>query len=55
MASSPICKVLQHLRTTMFLLDAAGRTDGELLECFITERDEAAFAALGLGSRKTPP
>jgi RNA polymerase sigma factor (sigma-70 family) len=46
MATSPMSKVLQHLRTTVFLLDGAGRSDGELLECFITERDDAAFAAL---------
>ena len=39
-------KILQQLRSTVFRLDGAGLTDGELLECFITEREDAAFAAL---------
>lgn len=46
MANSPMSKVLQHLRSTVLLHDEAGRTDGELLECFVMERDNAAFTAL---------
>jgi RNA polymerase sigma-70 factor (ECF subfamily) len=30
----------------MLLRDAAGMTDGQLLDCFLTQRDDAAFAAL---------
>jgi RNA polymerase sigma factor (sigma-70 family) len=39
-------QVLQHLRRAVLLRDGAGLTDGQLLECFLTQRDEAAFAAL---------
>ncbi len=39
-------KVIQHLRRTVLLHDGAGLTDGKLLECFLSHRDEAAFAAL---------
>src|SRR5215471_16027365 len=46
MATSPMSEMLYHLRRTMFLPDGAGMTDGELLESFITRRDDAAFAAL---------
>jgi RNA polymerase sigma factor (sigma-70 family) len=38
--------VLQHLRRTAMLQDGAGLTDGQLLGCFIEQRDEIAFAAL---------
>jgi RNA polymerase sigma factor (sigma-70 family) len=46
MATSPMSEMLDHLRRTMFLPDGAGMTDGELLESFVTRRDDAAFAAL---------
>jgi RNA polymerase sigma factor (sigma-70 family) len=46
MATSPMNKVVQHLRKTVLLRDEAGLTDGQLLGCFIEQRDEAAFAAL---------
>jgi hypothetical protein len=39
-------EVIQHLRRTVLLQDGAGLTDGQLLKCFITRRDDAAFAAL---------
>src|SRR5262249_19610683 len=45
MATSPMSKILQHLRSTV-LLDGAGMTDGQLLECFLSAQDEAAVAAL---------
>jgi RNA polymerase sigma factor (sigma-70 family) len=46
MATSPMSEVLQHLRWTVLLRDGAGMTDGELLECFISRRDDAALAVL---------
>jgi RNA polymerase sigma factor (sigma-70 family) len=39
-------KVIEHLRRAVLLHDEVGRTDGQLLGCFIERRDEAAFAAL---------
>jgi RNA polymerase sigma factor (sigma-70 family) len=38
--------LLQHLRRAALRCDGAGLTDAELLECFLTRRDESAFAAL---------
>jgi RNA polymerase sigma factor (sigma-70 family) len=35
-----------HLRRAALLQDGGGMTDGQLLECFLTRRDEAAFEAL---------
>ena len=43
MASEP---VIQHLRKAVLLRDGAGLTDGQLLEIFISNRDEAAFQAI---------
>jgi Sigma-70 region 2 len=37
---------LHNLRGSWLRQDGAGLTDGELLGCFITRRDEVAFAAL---------
>jgi RNA polymerase sigma factor (sigma-70 family) len=37
---------IQHLRRTMLLRDGAGMTDGQLLEDYISHRDEVALAAL---------
>ena len=34
----------RHLRSAVLLQDGGGMTDGQLLECFILQRDEAAFA-----------
>ncbi|HZU34918.1 MAG TPA: sigma-70 family RNA polymerase sigma factor, partial [Gemmataceae bacterium] len=39
-------ELLPHLRRTVLRSDGAGLTDGELLECFISGRDDSAFAAL---------
>ncbi len=38
--------LVQHLRRAMLERDGAGLTDGQLLERFIVQRDEAAVAAL---------
>jgi RNA polymerase sigma factor (sigma-70 family) len=38
--------VLRHLRRVAFLDRGEGPSDGQLLEAFVTRRDEAAFAAL---------
>jgi RNA polymerase sigma factor (sigma-70 family) len=46
MATSQMSEVIQHLRRTVLLRDGAGLTDGQLLEDYISRRDEAAFAAL---------
>src|SRR2546422_647469 len=46
MANSQMSEILQHLRRTEFLRTAAGMTDGQLLECFISRREEAAVEAL---------
>src|SRR5262249_34190816 len=44
--TKPLNRVLQHLREVALFRDGAGRTDGELLELYVSRRDEAAFEAL---------
>ena len=46
MANKTLEAFLQHLRRTMLYHEDGGISDGALLECFIGQRDEAAFAAL---------
>ena len=46
MATNPTSKVVQHFLHTVLRREGTGLTDGQLLECFIERRDEAAFAAL---------
>jgi len=46
MATSQISGVLQHLRRTVLLRDGAGLTDGQLLEDYLSRRNEVALAAL---------
>src|SRR5213078_4387522 len=46
MATGQLNGVIQHLRRAMLLRDGAGLTDGQLLEDYISRRDEAALAAL---------
>src|ERR1700722_8073308 len=46
MATSQMSEVILHLRRV--LRDGAGLADGQLLEDYISRRDEAAFAALVL-------
>jgi RNA polymerase sigma factor (sigma-70 family) len=46
MATSQMTDIIQHVRRVVLLADGAGLTDGQLLECFISRREEAALAAL---------
>jgi RNA polymerase sigma factor (sigma-70 family) len=46
MATSQTSEVIQHHLRAVLLRDGAGRTDGQLLEDYISRRDEAALAAL---------
>src|SRR5262245_42640325 len=46
MATIQISGILQHLRRTVLLRESASRTDGQLLEDYLSRRDEAALAAL---------
>jgi RNA polymerase sigma factor (sigma-70 family) len=46
MANAALGGVVWHLRQAAFRSDAVTRSDGELLDRFRTDRDEAAFAAL---------
>jgi RNA polymerase sigma factor (sigma-70 family) len=46
MATSQTRKVFHHIRSAVLMRDGAGMTDGQLLGCFLTQRDAAAFAAL---------
>src|SRR4051794_38418057 len=46
MATGQMNQVLQHLRRAVLGQEGAGRTDGELLERFISRREEAAVATL---------
>jgi RNA polymerase sigma factor (sigma-70 family) len=46
MATKLLGTVLQNVRRSVLCHDNAGHTDGTLLECFITQQDEAAFEAL---------
>jgi RNA polymerase sigma factor (sigma-70 family) len=39
-------RVIAELRRTLFQGDCAGLSDGQLLTCFVEQRDEAAFEAL---------
>src|SRR5262249_30633300 len=42
----PIAAALDHVRKAASLQEIAGLTAGQLLECYVTGRDEAAFEAL---------
>src|SRR5262245_17053853 len=46
MATSPRSEVIRRHRSAVLLPDGAELTDGQLLECFLGRRDEAALAAL---------
>ena len=46
MVTSQMSEVILHLRRAVLLRDGAGLADGQLLEDFISRRDEAALAAL---------
>jgi len=46
MGNSPITKVIDHLRRAVLASGEVGLTDGQLLECFVSHRDQAAVTAL---------
>jgi RNA polymerase sigma factor (sigma-70 family) len=46
MATPDMSEVIQHLRRAVLLRDRAGRTDGQLLEDYVSRREEAALADL---------
>jgi len=46
MATSQMSEVIHHLRRAVLLRDGAGLTDGQLLEDYLSRRDQAALAAL---------
>jgi RNA polymerase sigma factor (sigma-70 family) len=46
MATPELSGLLPHVRRAALLRDGGGLTDGQLLQCFLSQRDEAAFAAL---------
>src|SRR5260370_336921 len=46
MATNQLRGVLQTLRRATLHQDEAARTDGQLLECYVKSREEAAFADL---------
>jgi RNA polymerase sigma factor (sigma-70 family) len=46
MATNQLSQVIQTLHRATLHQDGVGLTDGQLLECYVHSRDEAAFAAL---------
>jgi RNA polymerase sigma factor (sigma-70 family) len=46
MATRQINRVVEQVRKAILASDSAGVSDGQLLECFIARREEAAFALL---------
>src|SRR5262245_30774960 len=46
MATGQANDVLQCLRKAALVRDGGGMTDGQLLTCFVTRRDDGAFEAL---------
>ncbi len=46
MATSTLNPVIDHLRRAVLLRDGAGLTDGQLLESFVSQKDESAFEVL---------
>src|SRR5579872_1598673 len=46
MATSEMSGIIQHLRRTVLLREGAGLSDGQLLEDYLSRRDEEALAAL---------
>ncbi len=46
MATGQMSSVIPHVRRAALLQDGGGMKDGQLLECFLARREEAAFAAL---------
>src|SRR5947208_14140445 len=46
MPKSPVARVIDHLRSTLLPPGEDSATDGKLLQCFLNQRNDAAFAAL---------
>ena len=46
MAASQMSSFFDHLRRTALLQNAGAMSDGQLLQCFLTSREEAAFEAI---------
>jgi RNA polymerase sigma factor (sigma-70 family) len=46
MPDSPMSGVVRQLRRVIFRREAEGLSDGQLLDCFLARREEAAFEAL---------
>ncbi len=46
MATRGLSEVVQHLRRVVLVRDGAGLSDGQLLEAFVVQRDDACLAAL---------
>jgi RNA polymerase sigma factor (sigma-70 family) len=46
MANLAVNRIIHHFRNAVLTGDRSGLSDGELLNCFLTQGDEAAFAAL---------
>jgi RNA polymerase sigma factor (sigma-70 family) len=46
MAAVSLSSALRPFRRAVLLRDGAGLTDGQLLDCFLSRREDAAFAAL---------
>jgi RNA polymerase sigma factor (sigma-70 family) len=46
MVGAPMSRVVQGLRHAAMARDGGGITDGQLLDCFLADGDEGAFAAL---------
>jgi DNA-directed RNA polymerase specialized sigma24 family protein len=46
MALSPMGRVIHHLRKVALAQEGVEPTDGQLLECFVSRRDQAALEAL---------
>src|SRR5437763_13337739 len=46
MPNSRMSQVIRHFRSEGLLGEGAGRTDGQLLECFVSRREPAALEAL---------
>lgn len=46
MATDPLSAFLQNLRRTALRRDESGLTDGQLLDAYVCDREEAAFAGL---------
>jgi hypothetical protein len=46
MATHTMTRFFHHLRRTMLLKESSGLSDGQLLQCFLARREEAAFEAI---------